>query len=196
MMFPYQVRALNDTPASPTESETLAAALQKVAGGDRAAFEEVYRRTSAKLFGVCLRILPVRQEAEEALQEAYLSVWRRASSFDAARGTAMTWLITLTRNRAVDRLRAGGRIAAAPVELAEAMPDDAPLASALMEAGEDERRLAHCIGTLETGEAGLIRTAFFEGSTYAELATRAAIPLGTIKSRIRRALAKLRACLA
>jgi RNA polymerase sigma-70 factor (ECF subfamily) len=186
---------LNDTPFQPSESETLGDALRRVGDGDRAAFEEVYRRTSAKLFGVCLRILPMRQEAEEALQEAYLSVWRRAATFDGTRGSAMTWLITLTRNRAVDRLRAGGRLAVAPIELVDTVPDTAPIASTLLEGAEDNRRLAYCVGTLDAGDAALIRAAFFEGSTYAELASRAAIPLGTIKSRIRRALAKLRECL-
>jgi RNA polymerase sigma-70 factor (ECF subfamily) len=181
--------------AANADAASLAATLQRVAAGDREAFEEVYRRTSVKLFGVCLRILPVRQEAEEALQEAYLSVWRKAGSFDASRGNAMTWLISLTRNRAVDRLRAGGKTVMAPIELAAEVPDPAPAASDLLEMGQDDQRLAHCIGTLDGGEAKLIRTAFFEGSTYAELATRAAIPLGTIKSRIRRALLKLRDCL-
>ena len=182
--------------APSSDIESLATALRRVGEGDRVAFEEVYRRTSAKLFGVCLRILPVRQEAEEALQEAYLSVWRRAASFDATLGSPMTWLMTLTRNRAVDRLRAKGRIVAAPIELAETIADDAPDPTALIEAGEDAQRLAHCVGKLEAGEAVLIRTAFFEGSTYAELAERSATPLGTIKSRIRRALSKLRECLA
>ncbi len=180
---------------SDMDAATLATTLQRVAEGDRAAFEEVYRRTSVKLFGVCLRILPMRQEAEEALQEAYLSVWRRAGTFDAAKGSAMTWLITLTRNRAVDRLRSGGKIATAPIELVSEVADPAPAASTLLEMGEDERRLAHCLGTLEDGDARLVRTAFFEGSTYAELATRTATPLGTIKSRMRRALLRLRECL-
>ena len=173
----------------------LARALSAVAGGDRAAFEEVYRRTSAKLFGVCLRILPERQEAEEALQEAYISVWKRADTFDSAHGTAMTWLITIARNRAVDRLRRGGRIAAAPIEAADNIADPAPAAIDLIAASQDEKRLHHCLGTLSAGEAGFVRTAFLEGSSYSELATRASIPLGTVKSRIRRALVKLRACL-
>lgn len=184
-----------DKTISDMSAISLAAALQNVATGDRAAFEEVYRRTSVKLFGVCLRILPVRHEAEEALQEAFLQVWRRAGAFDASRGTAMTWLITLTRNRAVDRLRAGGKIATSPIELAAEVSDDAPSAPQILEMGEDEQRLAHCLGTLENAEHHLIRTAFFEGSTYAELAARASTPLGTIKSRIRRALLKLRNCL-
>jgi RNA polymerase sigma-70 factor (ECF subfamily) len=180
---------------SDADAASLADALQRVASGDRAAFEEVYRRTCVKLLGVCLRILPVRHEAEEALQEAYLSVWRRAGSFDAGRGTAMTWLITLARNRAVDRLRARGKIAAAPVELAHDLADPSPGAADLLLVGEDESRLAHCLATLDSGDAGLIRTAFFDGSTYAELASRTAMPLGTVKSRIRRALLKLRDCL-
>ncbi len=197
----YEILENQPSPAPTTirpasDGEILADTLRRVASGDRAAFEEVYRRTSAKLFGVCLRILPARQEAEEALQEAYLSVWRRAASFDAARGSAMTWLITLARNRAVDRLRAGGKLATTTIDFADTVADERPLASALMETGEDEARLAYCVGTLEGGEQTLIRTAFFEGSTYAELASRASIPLGTIKSRIRRALMKLRDCLA
>ena len=204
LRFPNRRETLENQPApfpsttrtAASDSDILAETLRRVANGDRTAFEEVYRRTSAKLFGVCLRILPVRQEAEEALQEAYLSVWRRAGSFDAARGSAMTWLITLTRNRAVDRLRAGGKVSTTTIDLADMVADERPLAPALIEAGQDEARLAHCVGTLETGEATLIRTAFFEGSTYAELASRASIPLGTIKSRIRRALMKLRECLA
>lgn len=182
--------------SSSLDTDALGRLLESVAAGDRVAFEALYRRTSAKLFGVCLRILGVRQEAEEALQEAYISVWRRAGSFDVARGSAMTWLITLARNRAVDRLRAGGKIATAPIELAEEIADERPLPVQQAEAEEDERRLAGCMDTLEGGDARLIRTAFLEGSTYAELASRAATPLGTIKSRIRRALLKLRDCLA
>lgn len=188
-------RTCMNSKISDANAASLAVALQRTASGDRAAFEEVYRRTSLKLFGVCLRILPVRQEAEEALQEAYISVWRRAGSFDPARGTAMTWLITLTRNRAVDRLRASGRFAAVPIELAGEVADPSPTSEDALVMNEGDQRLAYCLGTLETGDAGLIRTAFFDGSTYAELATRTSTPLGTIKSRIRRALLKLRDCL-
>ncbi len=178
------------------DAASLAAALLRTGKGDRAAFEEVYRLTSVKLFGVCLRILPMRHEAEEALQEVYISIWRRAGSFDPVRGNAMTWLITLARNRSVDRLRSTGRVMTAPIELADDMPDPAPLAPAMIESSQDERRLATCLEALDGRDVLLVRTAFFEGSTYAELADRTAVPLGTIKSRIRRALIKLRDCLA
>jgi DNA-directed RNA polymerase specialized sigma24 family protein len=83
----------------PTCAQSLAEALRLVAYGDRNAFEEVYKRTSANLFSVCLQILPMRPEAEDTLQDVYCSVWRSAATFDAKRGTAMTWLITLARNR-------------------------------------------------------------------------------------------------
>ncbi|USI73445.1 sigma-70 family RNA polymerase sigma factor [Sphingomonas morindae] len=178
------------------EAASLAKTLARVAAGDRSAFEEVYRRTSAKLFSVCLRILPVRQEAEEALQEAYLTVWRKAATFDLAKGSAMTWLILIARSRALDRRRGRGAAAAEPIELAEAVADPAPGASTLLELGEEVSRLDSCLALLATGDAQLIRTAFFEGLTYSQLAARIDTPLGTIKSRIRRALLKLRDCLA
>ena len=163
--------------------------------GDRRAFAHLYDRTSAKLFGVCVRILRERKDAEEVLQEVYLSVWERARSFDATRGTAMTWLITIARNRSIDRLRAGGRLPSTPIDDAAAIADTQPLASDMMEAADERRRLMACIAELPGQDAVLIRAAFLEGATYARLATRSATPLGTIKSRIRRALLKLRQCL-
>jgi len=175
--------------------ERLATALERVAKGDRAALRDVYTSTSSKLFGVCLRILPDRQEAEDVLQEAYLTVWRKAGSFDRKRASPITWLVTLTRNRAVDRLRAKRPIASEPIELASEVADDSPAADRLIEADQDAARLAACMGELAPNEGALIRAAFFQGSSYPELAARVAEPLGTIKSRIRRALMKLRGCL-
>ena len=170
--------------------------LEAVADGNRAAFEALYQRTNVKLFGVALRILPERQEAEEVLQEVYLVVWRRAGAFDPARGTAMTWLITLARNRALDRLRASRRRPTDSIELAGEVPDPQPDAEAQALAGDEATRIAVCLDRLDGDDARLIRTAFFEGASYADLAERAARPLGTIKSRIRRALIRLKECLA
>jgi RNA polymerase sigma-70 factor (ECF subfamily) len=158
--------------------------------------QEVYRRTSSKLFGVCLRIFPEKSDAEDALQDAFVNVWQKAGSFDPARASPITWLVTLTRNRAIDRLRASGKRMTAPIEAAADVADDTPDAEACLIDAEDRTRIAHCMETLASGDATMIRTAFFEGATYADIADRAAVPLGTVKSRIRRALMKLKACLA
>ncbi|RJF90901.1 sigma-70 family RNA polymerase sigma factor [Sphingomonas cavernae] len=173
----------------------LTAALARVAAEDRAALRDVYDRTSAKLFGICLRISQDRQGAEDILQEVYVSVWKRAGSFDPKRASPITWLATIARNRAIDWKRAQGRRQAEPVETALQLADDRPLAPELLIAEEERRRLADCLEMLETRHEQAIRRAFFDGLTYAELAERMDVPLGTMKSWIRRGLMRLKDCL-
>lgn len=184
------------TDTTDSSADSLARWLQAVAAGDRDAFERLYRATSSKLFGVCLRVLPDRAEAEDVLQEVYATVWRKAAQFDAARASAITWLAMIARNKAIDRLRSTpAGVRAAPVELAESLPDPdaSPLEGAV--ASDDSTRLAHCMERLDGHRRDLVRTAFFEGVTYEELAARIGSPLGTVKSWIRRSLLQLRACL-
>jgi RNA polymerase sigma factor (sigma-70 family) len=178
--------------ANETAAGDLARSLILVGNGDRAAFEDVYRLTSAKLFGVCLRILPDRPRAEDALQGVYYAVWRNASRFDGCRGTAMTWLITIARNRAVDELRRSKDRMFAPIAHAADVPDGRPLASERIEAENEHLAMRRCLDRLSARDAAALREAFFGGSTYADLAASAAIPIGTMKSRIRRALLQLR----
>ena len=173
----------------------LARSLSAVAAGDRQAFHLVYRRTSAKLFGICCRILGEGQDAEDALQEAYVNVWRRAERFDASRASPITWLAAIARNTAIDRLRARGTRTNVPIEEAHDLADPEPRSDAVLEQAGEARRLQGCLGELGARDAALIRTAFLEGASYPELAARANEPLGTIKSRIRRALMKLKECL-
>jgi RNA polymerase sigma factor (sigma-70 family) len=182
-------------PESEHERSRLVAALQRVAAGDRNAFREVYRRTSAKLFGVCLRIFADREEAEDVLQEVYISVWNKAGQFDPGRASPITWLVTMARNRSIDRLRARGRTLTTPIDTIDEPEDESSSALDCMIETEGEQRIHFCLGTLSKGDAILIQTAFFEGSTYSDLAQRSNQPLGTIKSRIRRAFLKLRDCL-
>ena len=170
--------------------------LVAVAGGDREALQRVYGATSAKLFGVCLRILRNEAEAEDVLQEVYLTVWRRAGSFDPDRGVSpITWLAAMARNRAIDRLRASKSHLDTSVDVIAERPDGAPSPSTLLEQSQDAAQLNACLQALDAGHAAAIRSAFFDGRTYAELAEAASVPLGTMKSWIRRSLQRLKACL-
>ena len=169
--------------------------MPRIASGDRSALRQLYQATSAKLFGVCLRILSDRDESEDVLQEVYLTIWRRADRFDAGRASVTTWISTIARNRAIDRLRARGPMAyAEPVEELE-IEDGAPRAEALLEKAQDAQALGRCLGELDDRTQAVIRTAFFDGVTYEALAHRMAAPLGTVKSWIRRGLLKLKGCL-
>ncbi len=178
------------------DRQRLTEALRQVAAGDKAALQRVYDQTSAKLFGICLRILADRSEAEDVLQDVYLTIWRRAGSFDPERGVSpITWLAALARNRAIDRLRASkGHLNRSLDMIAEA-PDPTPLASETIERDQAHHQLTTCLGELEPEHAGYIRAAFFDGYTYASLAEAAGAPLGTMKSWVRRALMRLRTCL-
>ncbi|MGL5837144.1 MAG: sigma-70 family RNA polymerase sigma factor [Sphingorhabdus sp.] len=173
----------------------LVEALVRTGQGDRSAFETLYRATSAKLFGVCLRIFPDRNEAEEALQDAYITIWNRAASFKAGRASPISWLVAVTRNRAIDRLRAAGKAKFVPVDEANEVADPAPRADAQLLAASEDRVLNGCIEGLDGRDAHFIRAAFLGGATYGQLAEAEGAPLPTVKSRIRRALIRLRACM-
>ena len=170
----------------------LSAELERVAQGDRAALRTVYDLTSAKLLGICLHFLADRALAEDVLQEVYLKVWQNAGAFDPQRASPVTWLCMIARNRAIDWRRASGRYEAA-VRAAE----DVPMGSSADIGEDDERRqlLHQCLDMLDTGPRTSIRSAFLEGFTYDELARRASVPLGTMKSWVRRGLAQIRKCI-
>ena len=174
----------------------IAAALGRIPHGDRAALQTVYRLTSAKLFGVCLRILGAHGDAEDVLQEVYVTVWRKAADFDARRASPMTWLIAIARNRSIDRLRASrtSRNMEA-IDVAVDVADTTPRADVALESVQEHVKLHGCLDGLASHERAALRGAFFDGSTYEDLATRLKVPLGTMKSWIRRGLAKLRECL-
>ncbi|MEO1490231.1 MAG: sigma-70 family RNA polymerase sigma factor [Pseudomonadota bacterium] len=176
--------------------EALREAMVRLAEGDSAALEEIYAATRVKLFGICFRILGDRKEAEDALQDVYVNLWQRADRYDPERASPISWLATFARNRAIDRLRTGKvRGGAVPVDEAMPLPDETPLADALLIDAEREAQIHKCLATLDENAQTYIRAAFFDGKTYAQLAETADVPLGTMKSWIRRGLMKLRACL-
>lgn len=171
--------------------ETLIA---RIALRDRGAFEALYDATSAKLFGICLAVLKDRAEAEDALQDVFLRVWNKAESYAVTGHSPITWLATVARNLAIDRLRAR-RAAAAGVEEAAALPDGRPGPEAASLAASESRRIVACLGELPDDRAGAVRGAYLDGLTYEELAARYGVPLNTMRTWLRRSLQKLRECL-
>ncbi|WP_029941154.1 sigma-70 family RNA polymerase sigma factor [Sphingomonas astaxanthinifaciens] len=186
-----------DRPASTSTllRQELAALLGRVAAGERAALAEVYERTSAKLYGICLRILGSEAEAQEALQEAYLTVWRKAGRFDGGRASPITWLALIAQSRAIDQRRRRRTLAAEPIEAAGEVPDLSAGADELAASADEQARLHHCLDGLDEKARTMIRAAFLDGLTYPELAAREGVPLGTMKSWIRRGLMRLKGCM-
>jgi len=180
--------------APPAQVDALGELLSRSALGDRAAFARLYQATSSKLYGVALRILRREDWAEEVLQECYVSVWRHAPEYNASRAAPMTWMTSIVRNRCLDWLRRPN-----PEPLAEgaeeALEDTGPGPLAELERGRESGAIARCMGGLEAKQRQAIALAFFDGLSHAELAHHLREPLGTVKTWVRRGLAKLRTCL-
>jgi RNA polymerase sigma-70 factor (ECF subfamily) len=189
----------------PERSRELSQLLARAGLGDRGAFGQLYERTSGHLFAVLLRIQRDRAQAEDLLQEVYVSVWKAAASFDAARSQPLTWLTHIARNRAIDSLR---RAQAQPRtdSLSREEDDERPdpqdsLASTdpgpldLLGQASDKRQLSHCMEHLSPPQRQSVALAFFDGLSHAEVAEQLREPLGTVKSWVRRALQTLKGCL-
>jgi len=177
-----------------TDTAEIADLIARCALRDRKAFRDLYGRTSAKLYGVTLRILKDRAEAEEALQEVYVKIWQRADRYVPGGFSPISWLVAVARNHALDVLRArkpqGDNIDVA-IDVADAGPD--PEQSA---ADRDERsRIDRCLGQLDADKADAVRGAYLDGYSYEELASRHKVPLNTMRTWLRRSLLKLRECL-
>jgi RNA polymerase sigma-70 factor (ECF subfamily) len=166
----------------------------RVGLGDRAAFFELYRATSAKLFGICLRVLKNRTDAEDVLQEVYIKVWNHSGSYQVSGYSPMTWLITIARNQSIDRLRLR-RPDASELSEAESVADSAPTPEqAALRVGE-ANRLRHCLDQLAPDRAESVKAVYMEGYSYQELADRLNQPINTVRTWLRRSLISLRECL-
>jgi RNA polymerase sigma-70 factor (ECF subfamily) len=140
-----------------TTDDPIALMLSRVASQDRAAFRDLYSAASAKLFGTLLRILGNRAEAEDALQEVFTRIWLRAARFDAERGRAMTWLIAIARNHAIDRIRARKDVSGDEGDEAELLADTRPGVEAGLIARGEAKRVIECMATLEPDRAEAVR---------------------------------------
>jgi RNA polymerase sigma-70 factor (ECF subfamily) len=169
--------------------------LQRVALKDRAAFDQLYARTAAKLYGVCLRILNDRSEADDALQDVFIKIWRKADSYAVSELSPITWLVAVARHQAIDRLRQR-KPRTAELDDAVDVPDEGqpdPETQAI--AAGQKHKLDGCLGELEADRAQAVRGAYLDGLSYAELAQRYSVPLNTMRTWLRRSLMKLKDCL-
>lgn len=166
--------------------------LQAIAGGEEIALSQLYDRYRLILFGLLVRILRSQSEAEEVLQEVFIQVWQRAGDFDEARGKPFTWLVTLARSRAIDRLRALGARERATHEAVRNIPEvwsDAVTDAIRAERGQIVRT---ALSRLPEEQRRALFLAYFEGLSQSEISARLATPLGTVKTRVRSGLIKLR----
>jgi RNA polymerase sigma-70 factor, ECF subfamily len=178
----------------PAANRDLVDAMSRVATGDRAAFAALYSATSAKLFGVVVRILKRRDLAEEVLQDVYLQVWQRAVDYDPTIASPITWLVTIARNKALDQSRRGTMTSLDEFpELLEVASDDDPLAD--QERQQERQRLQACLDRLEPERSEIVRLAYTHAMTREEIAARINRPVSTVKTWLRRSLAHLKDCL-
>jgi len=184
--------------SSPTGADGLMDLLARVALGDQRAFADLYRAASPHLYAIAVRMVRNGAVAEEMLQEAFVSVWHHANTYDAAKSRPITWLTSIVRNRCLDWLRRREvptqTLAGADDESWEP-PSDGPSPVDLLLAAADAQALRGCVDALEPGPRQAIALAFFEGLSHSELAAHLRAPLGTVKSWVRRGLATLRRCL-
>jgi RNA polymerase sigma-70 factor (ECF subfamily) len=182
--------------------QDLGALLARIALGDRAAFEQLYRLTCGHLLGLATRILGSTARGEEVLHEAYLNVWHAAGSYRPGTATPMTWLINIVRNKAIDSLRSNATERATTVPL----PDEGAesLAGAADASQEPQRllddsiqrlKLDACMGHLSAQQRQALALAYYQGLMHTEIAERLGAPLGTAKAWVRRGLARLKDCL-
>ena len=169
--------------------------LERCADGDRAALERLYQLTSRRLFGVLLRILKRRDLAEDALQEVFVRVWQRARQFDAYRGRATAWLVSIARYHAIDVARSGRVLLSLDAPDVEPRLEIAAAPEPTPESNRTRAALERCLGLLNEGQRRCVTLAFVHGLSHDEIATTVGSPLGTIKSWVRRGLLSLRQCL-
>lgn len=163
--------------------------LDAVASGDREALGLLYDRHAPRMLALASRILGSPREAEDLVHDVFLEAWHRARQYDAARGSVRAWLILRTRSRALDALRAARRAPRAPLEAAGPRASDGVDASAV----HDGRKLHRLLEDLPREQHAVLELAYFEGYSFSEIAERLAIPVGTVKSRMSRAIDALRA---
>jgi RNA polymerase sigma-70 factor (ECF subfamily) len=183
-----------DDPGQGERGQQLSGLLAQVARGDHSAFEEVYDQLAGPVYGLVRKVLRDPAQSEEVAQEVMLDVWRTASRFDAARGSAGAWVMTIAHRRAVDRVRTE-TAAAAREQKAAASPENGDNVAELVENALDQQRVRRCLGSLTPLQAEAVTLAYYGGYTYPQVAELLGVALGTVKTRIRDGLIRMRDCM-
>jgi RNA polymerase sigma-70 factor (ECF subfamily) len=189
---------MENAPHSAARADDDQELMLKVAQGDRGAFRLLYDRFSTPLYSLALRMLANEAEAQDMLQEVFLSIWNKAPAFRPERGTAFAWVVTQLRHRTIDRLRSRrrrGELTETYAAELEPSGADAPSSADSMEADERAREVRSALEQLGEEQRQVLRLAFFEGLTQSEIAEKLEEPLGTIKARASRGMARLRSIL-
>ena len=192
---PVQSARLAHIEPASTTAGTVIVLLQRVAARDREAFSALYAATSAKLYGIIVRIVKRREIADEILQEVYVQIWQRAGQFDAAKGSPITWMVAIARNRALDEARRKKAVSIedTPEALDVASDEEYPLDR--VERSQQLLRLSQCLEALDNNRRDVVLLAYREGMSRQALGQRFSRPPATIKSWLRRSLLQLRDCL-
>jgi RNA polymerase sigma factor (sigma-70 family) len=174
--------------------------LSAAAKKDGVAFRSLYDATSSKLFGFALRILHKQELAEEALQDGYIAIWNNASSYQAHLAAPMTWMATIVRNKAFDLLRRSDDTVEIDAdhfdsEVMNALQDPQATPIETLQMSGDAKELAHCMSALEGAHRQVVALAYFHDMSHSEVAQQMSLPIGTVKTWIRRSLERLRTCL-
>ncbi|MBL1241347.1 MAG: sigma-70 family RNA polymerase sigma factor [OCS116 cluster bacterium] len=177
-----------------TEQDEIAELIARVALKDRKAFKILYERSKAKLFGICLRILNDRGDAEAALQETYVKVWNKAVQFSIGKANGITWLAAIARNQAIDAYRSR-KPNAQNIDNMLDLQDGLPSPETAAIANSEYKRVVGCLDELDDKHAIVVKQIYLNGWSYAETAERAKIPLNTAKTWVRRSLLLLKECL-
>lgn len=192
-LVPEGELASNSGTSAPSVNTELAELLKACSLGEEAAFAKLYDATAARLFGLVLRTVRDRAQAEEVTQDAYLDIWRNSSRFDPDRGSALSWLMTIGHRKAVDRVRSAEASRRRDTAY-EARDQAPPFDQTVQEAHRnlDAQRVRRALDTLTETQRGAVELAYFGGYTHREVATMLELPLGTAKTRIRDGLIRLR----
>jgi RNA polymerase sigma-70 factor (ECF subfamily) len=177
-------------------AEDITLLLQRISRRDRQAFAGLYRATSAKLYGIVLRILRRRDLADEVLQEVYVRIWERAGDFKPDKASPIAWMAAIARNRALDELRRKTPLSIEDHPEVQDLPSEEENGLAILLRSEEGKRLWECLDRLQPDRRGMVVQAYCDGMSRDELAAAYGQPVNTIKTWLRRSLAQLKGCLA